>query len=31
MDRKCAEERYYGAELEATEVIQGTASVRAMI
>ena len=31
MDRKRAEEKYYGAELGATEVIQGTASVRAMI
>lgn len=31
MDRKRAEEKYDGAELGVTEVIQGTASVRAMI
>ena len=31
VDRKCAEEKYDGAELGVTEVIQGTASVRAMI
>jgi hypothetical protein len=31
VDRNCAEEKYYGAELGVTEVIQCTASVRAMI
>jgi hypothetical protein len=31
VDRKAAEERYYGAELGVAEIIQGIASVCAMI